>query len=588
VRAACATEDFIQPIAGRPGAGKTYATEAVVAAHVAAGVPIIGCAVSAAAAGELERTAGFARWQGREASTVARLLVELDDPADDGLRPGTVIVVDEASTLGTRELARLATAAHRAGGSLKLIGDPDQHGSVDVGGGFRRLCADRGSDLVELVDNNRQRDHSERLAVADYRHGHIADALARYDDDGKVIRSPTAGASFDAIVADWYAARLHGHDDPMIAGPNSIRRALNDRARALLKTSGELRGPALTVAGREFMVGDEVVARRNDRTLHAAGSREFVKNGSTGTIRRVDPDRTEIVVDFDREGTVRIPRPYLMAGRLDHAYARTTYGVQGATHHTARYHPTDVSSFEEGYVAITRARDAARIYMVDGTLPDDDGDEMTHLPEERRPHGIAEITDALARRRAGHMAADASPNLDALSLVLDATPLRELASRRRALDRVLATAPPDMTRTIETTTATLEGIRTRIHAWSDQLRVARREASLVEPTSEDRGAADRKVVRAQGAIDALEHSADRLTDRLDGARHRQTDRETWIEDHADLIDEHALLLRAERQRENQIRLASLHRVPSAIVQLIGAEPDTQRARVAWRTSVVDM
>ena len=37
-------------LAGRPGAGKTYALEAVVAAHIDAGVPIVGCAVSAAAA----------------------------------------------------------------------------------------------------------------------------------------------------------------------------------------------------------------------------------------------------------------------------------------------------------------------------------------------------------------------------------------------------------------------------------------------------------------------------------------------------------------------------------------------------------
>ena len=77
----------------------------------------------------------------------------------------------------------------RHGGAIKLVGDPDQHGSVDVGGVFRRLCADRGEQLVELVDNNRQQDHSERLAVAEYREGHVADALSRYDDAGKIVRS---------------------------------------------------------------------------------------------------------------------------------------------------------------------------------------------------------------------------------------------------------------------------------------------------------------------------------------------------------------------------------------------------------------
>src|SRR5207253_8054986 len=126
-------------------------------------------------------------------------------------------------------------------------------------------------------------------------------------------------------------------------GPNSTRRALNDRARALLKSNGELTGKPLVVHAREFMVGDEVVARRNERRLHAVGARDFVKNGSTGTIIDTDIRHQEVVVAFEREGTIRIPNTYLTAGRLEHAYARTSYGVQGATHQFARYQPTDLS-----------------------------------------------------------------------------------------------------------------------------------------------------------------------------------------------------------------------------------------------------
>jgi hypothetical protein len=529
ITATCTAGEFLQPIAGRPGAGKTYATEAVVAGHVAAGIPILGCAVSAAAAAELEHAAGFARSTGHEASTVARLLLDLDDPQGGGLLPGTVIVVDEASMLGTRDLARLATAARQAGGALRLIGDPDQHGAVDVGGVFRRLCADRGSTLVRLVDNNRQQDHTERLAITDYREGRIADALARYDDAEKVIRSATAGESFDAMVADWYAARLHGEHDPMIAGPNSLRRALNDRARVLLKTHGELSGPALVTGGREFMVGDEVVARRNDRTLRAAGSRDFVKNGSTGTIRHVDLDNGEVVVDFEREGTVRLPRRYLVAGRLDHAYARTTYGVQGATHTTARYHPSDVSSFEEGYVALTRARLGARIYIVDGTLPAED--ELRHAPDDPQPQGIAEITHALARRRAGHMAADASPDLAALAGTLTTMSLEQLTRRRRQLDHALASGPADPTRTIEHTTAALDRIRAQTLAWQALLDQQGHPAGRAPARTADR---DDTTQRARAAIRALARATAELTARLDHAYGQHADRDAWRADHADL------------------------------------------------------
>ena len=470
VEAASSSLELLQPIAGRPGAGKTYATEAVVAAHVEAGVPIIGCAVSANAAKELERAAGFARSTGYEANTVARLLIDLDRRGGGPLRSGTVVVVDEASMIGTRDLARIAAHAVAAGGSVKLIGDPDQHGPVDVGGALRRLCIERGDRLVALVDNNRQEDHVERLAIAEYRDGHVADALGRYDEAGKIVRSGTAGESFDAIVADWYAAHLHGATDPMIAGPNSTRRALNERARALLKAHGELTGPALVIGGREFMIGDLVVARRNDRTLRSPSGRDFVKNGSAGVVTATDRERGEVVVDFDREGDIHIPHAYLAAGRLEHGYARTTFGVQGATQHTGRYHPTDVSSFEEGYVALTRARNETRIFVVDGRIANGT-DDAAHVPAQSHPFGIREISDALARRRSGHMAADAASDLAKLADALDRASLADLHTRRRRLDRLVADAPADATRAIEETQRTLDAVRARRRAWQDTLGV---------------------------------------------------------------------------------------------------------------------
>jgi len=571
VRAVCCSGEFVQPIAGRPGAGKTYALEAVVAAHVDAGIPVVGCAVSATAASELEHAAGFARSTGTQASTVARLLWDLDDKNAPSLARGTVVIVDEASMLCTRDLARLAAHVRRAGGAIRLVGDPDQHGSVDVGGVFRRLCAERGDRLVQLLDNNRQQDHTERLAISEYRDGHVADALGRYDEAGKVVRSRTAGESFDAIVADWYVARLHGKVDPMIAGPNSTRRALNDRARALLKASGELIGEALVVRGREFMVGDEVVARRNERRLHAVGASEFVKNGSTGTIVDTDLRHQEVVVAFEREGTVRIPNAYLTAGRLEHAYARTSYGVQGATHDVARYQPTDVSSFEEGYVALTRGRQGARIYIVDGNQLDNEN-ELTHAPAESRPTGIGDIAQALGRRRSTHMAADASNDLGGVAQTLAGATLAQLTARRRYLDSLLFSAPADMSQAIDQAHCTIESIRTRKQAWNDVSRTKR-----VDDSQQSR--------RARAAIVALDRAHALACARLDKAERQQAQRHEWFETHSDLVGEHQLVRRAERARETQVRITAINTPDAVVRDLLGPEPTIQRQRLLWRRAV---
>ena len=457
VQAACAPDLAVTPIAGRPGAGKTYATEAVVAAHVAAGVPIIGCAVSATAAAELERAAGFGR-SVQPATTLARLLVGLDrDPG--GLPAGVRIVLDEASMVGTRDLHRLAGHVHAADGHILLVGDPDQHGSVDVGGVFQRLCRDRGEDLVQLVENNRQIDRGDRLAIDDYREGHIAEALARYDEAGRIVRSRTAGESLDAMVADWYADWLTGNTDPMIAGPNSMRTALNDRARSVLKAEGHLQGKTLVVGGREFMIGDEVVARRNDRRLRNTKTGDFVKNGSAGVVTHLDSKAKRITVAFEQEGTITLPPAYLAAGRLEHAYARTTYGVQGATLDTTRYHPTDGSGFEEGYVALTRGRRSTKVYVVAGTVEEED--ELSHMPAESVSVGVQNVADSLARRRANAMAADRSGNLADVVRVAAGTAHSDVEDELLLLRSTLQDRPRDYWAVITRLTETLDAITAR-------------------------------------------------------------------------------------------------------------------------------
>jgi ATP-dependent exoDNAse (exonuclease V) alpha subunit len=81
-----------------------------------------------------------------------------DDPHTAPLDARTVLIVDEASTICDRDLDRLGWLAAQTGTTLRLIGDPAQHGAVEAGGMFRVLCQHHPTHTPQLTVTHRVRD----------------------------------------------------------------------------------------------------------------------------------------------------------------------------------------------------------------------------------------------------------------------------------------------------------------------------------------------------------------------------------------------------------------------------------------------
>ncbi len=548
----------IHPIAGRPGSGKAYATAAYVEALVASGVPVVGCALSATAAAELEAATALGRLTGRPASTMARLFVEL---ARQPLPPGAVVIVDEASMVGTRDLARLTAYVAQAGGALKLIGDPDQHGAVDTGGLFRTLAERQGDRLVAMVDNNRQIDAGDRVAIDRYREGLVESALGRYDAADRVVRSATAAASYDAMVLDWWKSAQAGSEDPMMAGPNAVRAALNRRARARMKAEGFLNGPSVLSGDRELCVGDWVVARRNDRSLRSEHG-AFVKNGSAGKVVAVDDERRSLTVDFRAEGRITLPERYLDAGWVDHGYARTTYGVQGATLERGLYHAGDRSSFEEGYVALTRARQETRVYLVDGTLgTDEDDGHRGHAPE---PTGLDTVARAMARRRAETPAIEVDSDAAAAAARYGHLDLAQLRIERGKLVAVLAAGPVDVSWSLR-----------EAQVRQDELQARRRASTAPMPPRD----------RADERLEVIDRQLSVLGRRLETLRAKDEARRSFLESRAEELAALRLVRRAELDRVMRVRMEAVARPDAAALDVLGPRPVDPAARQSWSNAI---
>src|SRR5690606_5781024 len=113
---------------------------------------------------------------GIECETVAWYLVHTD-PQSLPLDSRTILVVDEASTLSDRDLDTLMEMAATTGASLRLIGDPAQHGAIAAGGMFRVLCERHERDTPQLVTTHRLQDPHDRAAAQALREGRIDEAF---------------------------------------------------------------------------------------------------------------------------------------------------------------------------------------------------------------------------------------------------------------------------------------------------------------------------------------------------------------------------------------------------------------------------
>ena len=349
----------VELVVGAAGSGKTTALGAARALWEAEGVPVVGVALAARAAAQLQDGSGIG------SATIARFLADAAQPDSVPLAAGSVVVVDEAAMVGTRDLARIANLVDAADGKLVLVGDHRQLPEIAAGGAFGALA--RRLPAVELVENRRQVSVWERHALAELRAGDVGRAVDAWVERGRLHLCADGPAARTAIVTAWAEARRAGTPAVIYAQHRADVDALNRVARHARHAAGELVGPELVAAGRRFAVGDEVVALRNNRTLG-------LLNGTQGVVTRINPAEGNLTVTVPDPAAatreVLVPAGYLERGRLDHAYALTFHKAQGASVEQAFVLGSDAMYREAAYTALSRARQRVDLFIPAPADPD--------------------------------------------------------------------------------------------------------------------------------------------------------------------------------------------------------------------------
>jgi conjugative relaxase-like TrwC/TraI family protein len=384
----------VSVVVGKAGTGKTYGLDCARAAWEASGVPVTGAAVARRAARELEEGSGIV------STSVDALLSDLRRGATTAIATRSVVVIDEASLLGTRDLRELLEHVVHADGKLVLVGDDRQLPAIRAGGAFLALARRLGA--FELKENRRQVAAWEREALDHLRDGRAPEAIELYAENGRLVVADDAEGVRCALLRDWWRDGDVG-DALMIAFRRADVRDLNKRARALRAAAGELGDDPLKLRDCEIAAGDWVVLRRNDRRLDVA-------NGDRGVVVGITPAPGSVDVEV-RGRRVRLDRTYLSPGQgragLALGYAVTGHVAQGITVDRSLVLGTDTLFREWGYVGMSRGRVDNRFYAVAGTPERDE-----FAPSERGRVPLDDVAEALARSRAHTLALDAGCRAD--------------------------------------------------------------------------------------------------------------------------------------------------------------------------------
>lgn len=331
----------VQVVRGLAGTGKTFLLDAAREAWERKGYTVIGAALSGKAAQGLQEEAEI------RSTTLAKLIDApgldfkgdlekgfVDDlkhherqllraalgkgtwkPERLKLDGNTVLVVDEVSMVGTRQLQKLVEKVAKAGAKLVLVGDAAQLQSIEAGGAFKALGERHGT--AKLTHIARPREAWARDAVQSIIRGDAHEALKMHADRGLLKVTDDRRSAMSALIDDWRIGGVKRPEEHLIlASSNAEARALNELAQEERKAGKQL-GTVHTKIGENYLY-------ENDRVLFTRNSRAIgVKNGSLGTVIRVDLFEKRLVVCLDGGALVTVPLKEYDHIRL--GYAMTTH-----------------------------------------------------------------------------------------------------------------------------------------------------------------------------------------------------------------------------------------------------------------------
>ena len=485
----------------------------------------VAAAELGAAAGSAASLAFQHGWRWNDEGRWTRLTVGAVDPVTGGvyagpneaarLRPGDLLLVDEAGMLDQDTARALLTVADECQVRVALLGDRHQLSAVGRGGVLDLAIAqaDPAATLTLDAVHRFTRTDGAGRTVPDAGYAELTLAMRTGEDPGAVfdallaggqIRlSPDAAALRDVLAATAAESHAAGCRVAVVVDTRDQAAELNTAIRERLVAAGRVddQHVAITAAGERIGAGDRIATRRNDRHLDVANRDTWAvtavgRRGGLLVTPAVTPTGTVLGngsggVTPAGPGSRVLPADYVTE-HVELAYAATAHGVQGDTVTAAHVVVGEHTGASSAYVGMTRGRGSNTAHLVAA-----DADEAREQWTAVFGRDHADLGPAHAAQQAAAEAAryaPARPLADVLAELSAAWTVEQ-----RCLQRLAYWHPQRETlREVVTREAPHAGELANLRAARDQAAITAQQAHQ----------------RAQVSATAVATEADRIRDRL--------------------------------------------------------------------------
>ena len=338
--------DRISLLNGSAGTGKSYVLSAVSEAYKESDYQVHGIALQAITAKAIATDCDI------PSSTIASFLAKYES-GNLEVNNKTVLILDEAGMVGSRDMQKLLMIVERHHAQIKLVGDSYQLNAVMAGSAFNHIQQNLDHKNTASLENIQRQRSSEMKEASQHLSKHNVDqALEIYKALDRVNEYESHEFALVKTIQSWSLDQ--GESKLMLAHSNRDVNELNAMARSILIKDGKLSAESHKVSTYkgeiDLALGDKIVFKKNDKHLN-------VSNGETAKVIGFELDKQQniksMMVESDQGGKVsKIDLDSYQ--HFKHGYANTIHSSQGMTVENAYILASENMNANLTYVALTR------------------------------------------------------------------------------------------------------------------------------------------------------------------------------------------------------------------------------------------